>query len=552
MKEYVLVALASLVIFTPFLGSVRLFDWDEINFAECAREMISTDDYLHVKIDYRPFYEKPPLFIWVQAASMRVFGINEFAARFPNALVGVVSMLVIVSIGKRFYDVNFGFIWALTYAGSLLPHFYFRSGIIDPLFNLLIFLSVYFLFKASESRLIVNTSIAAVFAAGAVMTKGPVGLGLACLTALISWNIPFSGSRSEAGRRFIRSAPALALFSIVTIALSSIWFLIDYFQNGPVFVLENINYQFRLLTSGEAGHAQPFWYHPVVVLFGCFPASFLVFGGLRSSPAEDASQRLYRVWMIVLLLVVLIVFSIVKTKIIHYSSMTYLPLTFLAALSTYRWLGGVRTMHRLQLWSVVVYGIVLSAILSLGLFALAQRDWLLSLPTFRDKFLRASLMQDIRWSGFEPLIPVIMIVGVIMFAVFKRKSLPAHAIGALYVSIILFISALLPLIAPRIEQLTQGASIDFYQSLAGRDVYVKPLTMKSYAHLFYTKKPYRLSAASMGIEQDQWEPFLLEGPVAKPAYFVCKVNDADRWTAHPNLGVISEGGGFVFFVRKTK
>jgi hypothetical protein len=107
-------------------------------------------------------------------------------------------------------------------------------------------------------------------------------------------------------------------------------------------------------------------------------------------------------------------------------------------------------------------------------------------------------------------------------------------------------------VAPRIEQYTQGASIDFYESIQGRNVYVKPLTMKSYAHLFYTKKPYTLSAASLGIDQDQWEPFLLDGPVTKPAYFVCKVNDADRWKTHRNLSIMSERGGFVFFVRKTK
>ncbi|MBI2793899.1 MAG: glycosyltransferase family 39 protein [Ignavibacteria bacterium] len=552
MKEYVLAALASLIIFTPFLGSVRLFDWDEINFAECAREMIATGDYLHVKIDYQSFYEKPPFFIWVQAASMKMFGVNEFAARLPNALVGVVTMLVIIAVGKRFYDVKFGLIWALTYAGSLLPHFYFRSGIIDPLFNLFIFLSVYFLFKASATRLIVNSTIAAVFAACAVMTKGPVGLGLAGLTALIAWNLPISGSWTVVARRLVRSVPALAYFVVITTALSSVWFLIDYIQNGPSFVLENINYQIRLLTTGEAGHAQPFWYHPVVVLLGCFPASFLIFGGLRSLPSDESAQKVYRVWMIVLLLVVLIVFSIVKTKIIHYSSMTYLPLTFLAALSARRWINGERTMRWFQSWAVVIYGILLSAVLSFGLYALSHKDWLLSLPSVRDKFLRASLMQDIKWFGFEPFIPLILFVGVLFFIVMKRRGSHLYAILSLYISVILFISTFLPTVAPRIEQYTQGASIDFYESLVGRNVYVKPLTMKSYAHLFYTRKPYTLSAASLGLEQDQWEPFLLNGPVTKPAYFVCKVNDAQRWREHPNLEVYSEQGGFVFFSRKSK
>ena len=44
------------------LGNVHLFDWDEINFAESAREMIESGDYLRVQINYLPFWEKPPFF----------------------------------------------------------------------------------------------------------------------------------------------------------------------------------------------------------------------------------------------------------------------------------------------------------------------------------------------------------------------------------------------------------------------------------------------------------------------------------------------------------
>src|SRR5437870_5207659 len=76
----------------PFLGAVHLFDWDEINFAESAREMITSGNYARVQIDYQPFREKPPLFFWLQAASMHAFGINEFAARFPDAIVGIITM----------------------------------------------------------------------------------------------------------------------------------------------------------------------------------------------------------------------------------------------------------------------------------------------------------------------------------------------------------------------------------------------------------------------------------------------------------------------------
>ena len=52
----------SLLLFIPFLGDVHLFDWDEINFAEAAREMVITGNYSVVQINYQTFFEKPPLF----------------------------------------------------------------------------------------------------------------------------------------------------------------------------------------------------------------------------------------------------------------------------------------------------------------------------------------------------------------------------------------------------------------------------------------------------------------------------------------------------------
>jgi 4-amino-4-deoxy-L-arabinose transferase-like glycosyltransferase len=135
------------IFFIPFLGGVHLFDWDEINFAECTREMINMGDYLRVYINYAPFWEKPPFFFWLQAIAMKLFGVGEFAARFPNAICGVITLIVIYNIGEKLYNKKFGLIWALTYFGSVLPFLYFKSGIIDPYFNLFIFLEKGRLFK---------------------------------------------------------------------------------------------------------------------------------------------------------------------------------------------------------------------------------------------------------------------------------------------------------------------------------------------------------------------------------------------------------------------
>ena len=133
-----LILILAILFFIPYLGSVHLFDWDEINFAEASREMIETGDYLTVRIDYQPFHEKPPFFFWLQVISMKTFGINEFAARLPNAIIGIITLMVIFSIGNKLFDYKCGLLWVLAYLGSFLSHFYFKTGIIDPTFNLFI------------------------------------------------------------------------------------------------------------------------------------------------------------------------------------------------------------------------------------------------------------------------------------------------------------------------------------------------------------------------------------------------------------------------------
>ena len=86
-KHLLFLVIFSAVCFLPFLGNAHLFDWDEINFAEIAREMLVSNDYFHPKMNFELFTEKPPFFFWLQAICMNIFGINEFASRLPNAIL---------------------------------------------------------------------------------------------------------------------------------------------------------------------------------------------------------------------------------------------------------------------------------------------------------------------------------------------------------------------------------------------------------------------------------------------------------------------------------
>ncbi|GIV32990.1 MAG: hypothetical protein KatS3mg031_0525 [Chitinophagales bacterium] len=526
-----IVGIASLL-FLPFLGGVHLFDWDEINFAECAREMLVTGNYTQVQIDFQPFYEKPPLFFWMQAAAMQMFGINEFAARFPNAVCGIITLLVVFYLGSRWFDNMLGVWWALAYAGSFLPHFYFRSGIIDPWFNLFIFSSLVSLMRALEQRCTTSGILSGVLMGLAILTKGPVALLIGLLVAL-----PGAGVIKSNWRIAIK---CIFLMILTALFLAALWFGMDMIHHGMAFTKEFFRYQIRLFSTADAGHSGPFYYHIIVLLLGCFPASLLALPAFFRTDGSGESSH-FRKWMILLFGVTLVLFSIVKTKIVHYSSLCYLPLTFLAAWHIHHTLTSGYNMPRFQ----QVAGMLMGSLFGIAAIALPllgnHPDWIK--PHLHDPFAVATLDAAVHWPVYLILPGLLYIMAVITVFTLLQKNYK-RAIGVLFVVSALFTEALLYLHVPRIERYSQGAAIDFYKSLAGKDVYVQVLGFKSYAHLFYTQK--RPPVHAWVSDKNR----LLAGDIDKEAYFVCKINKAGRYKKeYPSLQEIGRQNGFVFFKR---
>ena len=267
----IIIAGVASIFFFSFLGAVHLFDWDEINFAESAREMIVTGNYSRVQIDFAPFWEKPPFFFFFFFLSMKLLGVNEFAARFPNALCGVVTLISIYLIGRSYKDKSFALFWVLMHVGALLPYLYFKSGIIDPVFNYFIFLGIYFLTRVvgtttAHAKDVKRFSMLGGVAIGlAIITKGPVGLLIPLLTFLLYW------AWQKFRNMIATQALFISFFAVLSIPL--LWFGYETYQNGFWFINAFIKYQIALFSEPVAGHEQPFYYHFAIVLLGCFPAS---------------------------------------------------------------------------------------------------------------------------------------------------------------------------------------------------------------------------------------------------------------------------------------
>lgn len=571
------IAGAALLLFVPFLGAVHLFDWDEINFAECAREMLVTGDYFSVKINFQPFWEKPPLFIWMQALSMNIFGINEFAARLPNAIAGCLTLLVFFNIGRKLVDEKFGLIWALVYAGSFLPHFYFKSGIIDPWFNLFIFSGIYYfiLFSNNNAQSHTNSKstklllFSALFIGLGVLTKGPVAVLVFGLCIGVYWII----------KRFqpVISIKQMFIFAGTVAFVGGLWFLMLALTGNAAIIKEFFVYQVRLFNTRDAGHGGPFFYHWIVLLIGCFPLSLFALRAFNlvqrtengerrktsifqlltpksklSTPdsqliSDTPFQKHFKIWMMILFWVVLILFSIVKTKIVHYSSLCYFPLSFLAAYA----------VHKLMIAELVwkkYTGILLMVIASLIGIAISALPFLdkykqqiISADIIKDKFAVENLKANVNWTGYEWLIGLALIVGVGgMLVLINRNKVKEGMIGIFIISLLAVNMASL-VVAPRIEKYSQGAAIEFYEYLQNKDCYVETLGFKSYAHLFYSHKKEQANKNSYTLD------WLLTGEIDKPTYFVSKITSAEEVIkGYPDLKEIYRKNGFVFFVRRMK
>lgn len=531
--KYILIAIGASILFFPFLGQVHLFDWDEINFAECAREMIVTDDYLRVHINYEPFWEKPPLFIWMQVVAMKLFGVGDYAARFPNAFIGVLTLLTLFYVGKRVVNEKMAWIWTGLYAASWLPHFYFKSGIIDPTFNYLIFLAffqVYLIVNTDKKWL--HTLLAGMFLGMAVLTKGPVAI----LVALLSFIVYLIVNRGFNGFKL----KYFAGVAVAAFATTGIWFGLEILNNGWWMVNEFITYQIRLFQTEDAGHGGPFFYHFIILLLGCFPASVFMFQN-RNMRDEDASKKDFTRWMWILFWVVLLLFSIVKTKIVHYSSLCYFPLTYLSALAIYKLVKGEVKLNKLTKGLLIFIGTVLGIAITALPIVGVNIDKLV--PYIKDPFAVANLQADVPWCYGEALWGGIYIIGLVIAMVLLSKHFKKGLI-VLFAVQVFIIQVTVLYFTPKIEAFSQRAAIEFFEEFQGKDVYVAVLGYKSYAHLYYTRK---MPQSNPNYTNEEW---LLNGELDKPAYFICKIMIADKYRALPQLKELGSKNGFVFFKRR--
>ncbi|MDR3579468.1 MAG: glycosyltransferase family 39 protein [Oryzomonas sp.] len=328
LRDMVILAVVLGFPFLQFLGGLPLIDPDEGRYAEIPREMLEQGDFITPTLNYVKYFEKPPLLYWLNAASLKLSGLTEQAARFPSALCGLLTILATYIIARRLYGRRTALLAALvlgTSAGFVLQS---RIILTDMLltFCLTAALGAFIMASQREGRRSTPLPWCAfyLFSALAVLAKGLIGI---VFPAGIIFFYLLLGGRWKLLRE-MRIATGLALF----LAIAAPWFVAVSLRNPGFAHFFFIHEHFERFTSTVHGRYQPFWFFVPVLAATMLPWSFFIPGALtRAWRDRHHDDNLAGLYLLVWTVLIFLFFSKSNSKLVPYILPIFPPLAILIA-----------------------------------------------------------------------------------------------------------------------------------------------------------------------------------------------------------------------------
>ncbi len=383
-----------------------LIDRDEPRFAEASREMIERHNYVVPYFNNRYRFDKPPLTYWAQVASYRVFGENPFAARLPSALAAALIALVLFKWGARLHMGPAGFWAALFFTLSLQTFVHAKAAVADMWLVLFVALAHWAGWEMLRDRYGGTWRSAALRPAGhrgwwwlfylslalAFLAKGPIGWVPLGTVAIYQYFRPVPGFL----RRF-----SFVRGMLLVLALVGLWGVPALIRTHGEFFAIGVG---RHVVGRSFGTMQGHGSESVLVTLATLPYYFLtVFVSFApwSVKLPWLAGRIRKrrdgldVYLCAGCALVFIIFSIVKTKLPHYTLPAF-PL--LALLLARHWRSAGVTTETLRRWTSVTAAVWLAVAL-LGFPLLARGFPATALYRESAPYLEPAM--DFGASGFE-------------------------------------------------------------------------------------------------------------------------------------------------------
>lgn len=343
------------------LDARRLAHPDEGRYAEIAREMVTTGDWVTPRLNDLKYFEKPPFQYWVTAAAYRVFGIGETAARLWPALAGFLAVAAIGFAGWALGGPVLGAFAGLALAGTLWHAGLSQIVTLDS--GLAFFLTLGLVgfvvaqreeTSPAERRAWMWMVWAAM--AGATLSKGLIGLVLPA-GALVAYTLV---TRDVAVWRRLSIVSGLVLY----VALAAPWFVAVSRANPEFFHFFFIHEHFDRFLSPSHRRTGAWWYFVPVLVVGSLPWLPILALGVRRAWREPPNAlgfawgRFALVWAAFIFLF----FSASSSKLPSYILPMFAPLALVAGWLLVRF--DAQTLARITLAGTVGVGLVTVAVIA--------------------------------------------------------------------------------------------------------------------------------------------------------------------------------------------
>lgn len=333
-------------IFFHGIGSYALMDVDETRYASMAHDMFRSHDFMTLYLNGEYFFEKPPLYFWLECLSFGLFGhVSEFTVRFPVCTLGLLSSFLVYFVGKKVVSRGFGAVSALILATSLEFFILSKYAILDIVLAFCTTFAILFGFMTlfcEEKNKKYFWWLFYIFSGLAVLAKGIPGFVLPFGTMF------FVYIATKKFKELFKPIYFIIGF-LIFFAIVLPWHIVMLDKHDPLFFNEYImkHHVARFLTSQDLGRKQPFYFFLLTILWGIFPWIIPVvatiktwgkklFEQIKNIKAFDfdamTNSQKYLTVNIIAALLTLIFFSASSTKLITYILPIY---PFLACIMAY-------------------------------------------------------------------------------------------------------------------------------------------------------------------------------------------------------------------------
>ncbi|MCY7319690.1 MAG: glycosyltransferase family 39 protein [Ramlibacter sp.] len=300
---------------------------DEGRYVGVAWEMLRSGQWLTPTLDALPYFHKPPLFYWLTAASLALFGMNEWAGRLASLLGAAAGAVALFVFARHWGGPRTASLALVALVTQPLVYFAAQFANLDMLVagcigvSILAFAHAALLDPAAASRR-PALLLAYGFAALAVLAKGLIGLVLPGMV-LLAWLLLLGRPRALTRLLWL---PGIVLF----LAVAGPWFVamqLRYDQFAHYFVVVQ---HFSRFSGTGFNNAQPWWFFPALLALLALPWSAWLAWAARAAYWSDPVRGPVRKLMWLWLLLVTLFFSLPQSKLAGYILPATLPLAFLA------------------------------------------------------------------------------------------------------------------------------------------------------------------------------------------------------------------------------